>query len=88
MSVPIVKVFDANRILDHPFTGGNHGLSPRQIEALEWALQGKPTPLIAAEMNLPEGTVRAHMFRALGKLGISKSELGWWVLGRVKEVLK
>ncbi len=87
MSAPIVKVIDAKKILAHPFNG-NCGLSPRQIEALEWALQGKPTALIAAEMNLPAGTVKAHMFRALGKLGISKAELGWWVLDKVKEVLK
>ena len=88
MSAPIVKVINAKKILEHPFKDGNHGLSPRQVEVLEWALQGKPAPLIAAEMNIPEGTVRAHLFRALGKLGISKAELGWWVLKRIQEVLK
>ncbi len=87
MTAPVVKVIDAKKILDHPFNGKS-GLSPRQIEALEWALQGKPTALIAAEMNLPAGTVKAHMFRALAKLGISKSELGWWVIKRAQEALK
>ncbi len=87
MRTPIIKVIDANAILAHPFKNANHGLSPRQVEVLEWALQGKPAPLIAAEMNIPEGTVRAHLFKALGKLGISKAELGWWVLGKLKEIL-
>ncbi len=86
MTVPIVKVIDAKKILTHPFEG-EYGLSPRQIEALEWALQGMPTPLMAAAMNIPEGTVKQHMFRALGKLGISKSELGWFVIERVREAL-
>lgn len=87
MTAPILKVTRAKEILAHPFKNANHGLSPRQIEALELALQGMPTPLMAAEMNIPEGTVKAHMFRALGKLGISKSELGWWVIKRLSEVL-
>ena len=88
MTPPVLKVVRANEILAHPFKNANHGLSPRQIEVLEWALEGKPAALIAAEMNVPEGTVRAHLFRALGKLGISKSELGWWVLKRLREVLE
>ena len=88
MTPPVLKVVQAKEILAHPFKNANHGLSPRQVEVLEWALQGKPAPLIAAEMNIPEGTVRAHLFRALGKLGISKAELGWWVLKRIQEVLK
>ncbi len=87
MTVPIVKVIDAKKILTHPFEG-EYGLSPRQIEALEYALQGLPRPLIAAEMRLPEGTVKAHLFRGLAKLGVSKSELGWFVIQRVREALK
>ena len=88
MMTPILKVIEAKKILAHPFKNANHGLSPRQVEVLEWALQGKPAPLIAAEMNVPEGTVRAHLFRALGKLGISKAELGWWVLEQLRRVLE
>ncbi len=88
MTVPIVKIIGAKKILAHPFENANHGLSPRQIEVLEWSLRGIPDALIATEMNLPEGTIKAHKFRALGKLGISKSELGWWVLKRLQEVLK
>ena len=87
MTVPIIKVTNAKEILAHPFKG-DYGLSPRQIEALEWALQGKPRPVIAAEMRLPEGTVRAHMARGLAKLGVSKSELGWWVIQRVREIIE
>ena len=87
MTVPIIKVTRVRAILDHPFKE-DFGLSPRQIEALEYALKGMPTPLMAAEMNIPEGTVKAHMFRALGKLGVSKSELGWWVIQRLREVIQ
>lgn len=87
MTAPINKILGAKEILARPFKG-NYGLSPRQIEALELALRGMPTPRMAAEMNLPAGTVKRHMFRALGKLGISKSELGWWVLERLREALK
>ncbi len=88
MTAPILKVTRAKEILAHPFKNANHGLSPRQIEVLEWALQGKSDVLIAAEMNIPAGTVRAHLFRALGRLGISKSELGWWVIQRIRKVME
>ncbi len=87
MTVPIIKVVDAKNILAHPFRG-EYGLSPRQIEALGYALRGLPRPEIAKEMNLPEGTVKAHLFRGLAKLGVSKSELGWFVIQRVREALK
>jgi DNA-binding CsgD family transcriptional regulator len=87
MTVPIIKVTNAKEILAHPFKGG-YGLSPRQIEALEYALKGLPRPLIAAEMNLPEGTVRAHLARGLRKLGVSKSELGWFVIERLRDVIE
>lgn len=87
MTAPVIKVIDAKKILDRPFNG-KYGLSPRQVEGLELALRGLPRSQIAKEMNITEGAVRAHLDRALRRIGISKSELGWWVLGRVKEVLK
>lgn len=45
------------------------GLSDRQVEVLLRAVQGKPNKVIARELNLAEGTIKAHLsaaFRALG----------------------
>lgn len=45
------------------------GLSDRQIEVLLKAVQGKANKVIAREMDLAEGTIKAHLsasFRALG----------------------
>lgn len=87
MIAPILKVTRAKEILRQPFNG-KYGLSPRQVEGLELALRGLPRSQIAKEMNITEGAVRAHLDRALKRIGSTKAELGWWVLGRVKEVLE
>jgi DNA-binding NarL/FixJ family response regulator len=45
------------------------GLSGRQLEVLQKAIQGKANKVIAREMQLSEGTIKAHLsaaFRALG----------------------
>jgi DNA-binding NarL/FixJ family response regulator len=45
------------------------GLTPRQMEVLRCVLTGKPNKVIARELNLSEGTVKAHLsavFQALG----------------------
>jgi DNA-binding NarL/FixJ family response regulator len=45
------------------------GLSDRQVEVLLKAIQGKANKVIAKEMDLAEGTIKAHLsasFRALG----------------------
>ena len=73
-------------ILEHPFE--NSGLSPAESEVLEVALKGKTNLIVAIEIKKSLPTVNTLMFRGLGKLGISKSELGWWVLQRVSEALK
>ena len=72
-------------ILEHPFT--DSGLSPAESEVLEVALKGKTNLIVAIEIKKSLPTVQTLMFRGLGKLGISKSELGWWVLERVREAL-
>ncbi len=77
------KVLD---VLEHPFK--NSGLSPAEIEVLEVALKGKTNLIISVEIKKSLPTVNTLMFRGLGKLGISKSELGWWVLERIRDVLK
>lgn len=73
-------------ILEHPFE--NSGLSPAESEVLEVALKGKTNIIVSVEIKKSLPTVNTLMFRGLGKLGISKSELGWWVLERVREVLE
>lgn len=45
------------------------GLSPRQLQVLMKVIQGKPNKVVAYELNISEGTVKAHLsaaFRALG----------------------
>lgn len=78
----VVKVREA---LEHPFK--NSGLSPGEIEVLEWALQGKTNQIIAIETNKSLTTMATLLFRGLHKLGISKAELGYWVIQRAKEAL-
>lgn len=67
------------------------GLSSRQLEVLMKVVQGKANKVVAREMNISEGTVKAHLsaaFRALGvhnrteavfaaaKLGLTSSKSG------------
>ncbi len=51
--------------LDHSL---NEQLSDRQLEVLMGAIKGKPNKIIARELNIAEGTVKAHLsvaFRVL-----------------------
>lgn len=48
---------------------GTHGLSKRQLQVLMKVVQGKANKVVARELNISEGTVKAHLsaaFRALG----------------------
>lgn len=50
-------------------SGALNNLSPRQLDVLHRAIQGKANKVIARELDLSEGTVKAHMsasYRALG----------------------
>jgi DNA-binding CsgD family transcriptional regulator len=84
---PIVKLINAKDILNRPFNG-EYGLSPRETEALGHALKGKSRSMIAKEMNLTGGAVGQYLQRGLNKIGTTKSELGWWVLERIREELE
>ena len=45
------------------------GLTPRQMEVLRCVIRGEPNKVIARELDLSEGTVKAHLsavFQALG----------------------
>ncbi|MFM9880748.1 MAG: response regulator, partial [Burkholderiaceae bacterium] len=47
------------------------GLSDRQLEVLLKAVQGKPNKVIAREIGLAEGTVKAHLSIAFRLLGVN-----------------
>ncbi len=83
---PIIKLQHIGAVLRKPFKG--YGLSASEIEIMLLALRGDTNELIAEKTNRPIGTVNAYSGRALKKLGISKSELGWFVIKQVKEILK
>ncbi len=86
MTTPINKVLKIREILDEPFK--DTSLSPREQEAAFLALQGKTDLVITMEMELALGTVKTLLWRGRQKLGVSRPELGWWVLKRIQEVLK
>jgi DNA-binding NarL/FixJ family response regulator len=46
-------------------------LSKRQLEVLARAVQGKPNKVIARELYIAEGTVKAHLSAAFQALGVS-----------------
>ena len=91
---PIAKVIKAKAVLKRPFEG--FGLSSSEKEIMMLALRGQTNESIAADTNKPLGTINAYSNRALkklprpntGKPGISKSELGWFVIMRIWEILK
>jgi DNA-binding NarL/FixJ family response regulator len=45
------------------------GLTPRQMEVLRCVIQGKPNKIIARELDVSEGTVKAHLSSVLHALG-------------------
>ncbi len=89
---PIIKLQHIRAILKRPLEG--YGLSSSEKEIMMLALRGQTNESIAADTNRPVGTVNAYSNRALaklpnnGKLGISKSELGWFVILKIWEILK
>ena len=45
------------------------GITARQMDVLRWVIQGKPNKVIARELNISEGTVKAHLSSAMHVLG-------------------
>lgn len=45
------------------------GLTPRQMDVLRCVIQGKPNKIIASELDVSEGTVKAHLSSVLHALG-------------------
>lgn len=46
------------------------GLSPRQMDVLRCVIHGKPNKVIARELDISEGTVKAHLSAVLRALGV------------------
>ena len=56
------------------------GMSKRQLECLELALNGLSNDQIAEALELSTGTVAHHLTRGYGKIGVhSRAELFCWV---------
>lgn len=52
----------------HPLTSQ---LSPRQLSVLRGMLQGKPNKVIARDIGIAEGTVKAHLWTVYQLLGVN-----------------
>jgi DNA-binding NarL/FixJ family response regulator len=52
-------------------TAGGHlpGLTQRQMDVLRYVIQGKPNKVIARELDISEGTVKAHLSSVMHALG-------------------
>jgi DNA-binding NarL/FixJ family response regulator len=59
------------------------GLSERQLEVLLKAVQGKANKVIAREMQLSEGTIKAHLSAAFRALGVQNRTEAVFVAARV-----
>ena len=46
------------------------GLTPRQMDVLHYVIRGKPNKTIARELDLSEGTVKAHLSAVFQTLGV------------------
>jgi len=47
------------------------GLSPRELEVLQWIVKGQSNKEIASTLNLAENTVKNHVKMILDKLGVA-----------------
>ncbi|OOY33594.1 hypothetical protein BMI88_00185 [Thioclava sp. F36-6] len=55
------------------------GLTPREAEVLEMLASGQPNKIIAGQLNLSEHTVKLHIHRIIGKLGVTnRTEAAIW----------
>lgn len=54
-----------------PAAAWSRDLSPRQLAVLRCLLQGKPNKVIAREIGIAEGTVKAHLWAVYQLLGVS-----------------
>lgn len=59
------------------------GLSARQLEVLMKAVQGKANKVIARELQLSEGTIKAHLSAAFRTLGVQNRTEAVFVAAKV-----
>jgi len=57
-------------VLPQPASTVLPGLTPRQMEVLHCVIRGKPNKVIARELDLSEGTVKAHLSAVFQTLGV------------------
>ncbi|MEJ2308289.1 MAG: response regulator transcription factor [Gammaproteobacteria bacterium] len=62
---------DKPSVTTESLEGGINSLSQRQLEVLRRAVQGKSNKVIARELFIAEGTVKAHLSAAFRALGVS-----------------
>lgn len=63
----------SKRIVDEHLrraTGGRHALTPRQVEVLQLAAEGRSTREIAAMLNVSVKTVETHRAQLMRRLGV------------------
>lgn len=63
---------DSELLVDRNNRGSrhSHGLTPRELEILELAAEGRTGPMIAAELVVSPATVRTHFGNIYEKLGV------------------
>ncbi len=57
--------------LDHEFQKKFALLTPAELSVLQHLTEGKPNKIIAAELDIKESTVKAHISSVLRKLGVN-----------------
>lgn len=62
---------DASPAPPEPTPNWPQELSPRQLAVLRCLLQGKPNKVIAREIGIAEGTVKAHLWAVYQLLGVN-----------------
>jgi DNA-binding NarL/FixJ family response regulator len=61
----------AGRLVTHVRRGGQESLSARETEVLARVARGRTNAEIGRELFISEATVKTHLLRAFGKLGVS-----------------
>jgi DNA-binding NarL/FixJ family response regulator len=61
----------AERLITHVRRPQQEMLSARETEVLAWAARGHTNAEIGRELFISEATVKTHLMRAFGKLGVS-----------------
>lgn len=65
--------------MDPDEVAARSGLTPREAEVLGMLASGQPNKIIAGQLSLSEHTVKLHIHRIIGKLGVSnRTEAAIW----------